>query len=94
MEHGIFNMQKVSEVNYIVFGHNLLELVSFKKKKTLHICLHPGISLIDRNSILIELPGERLAVKLLFSPADMWQRIIIVHPELLQGQKDKQNSSN
>ena len=39
---GLFNMQKVSEVNYIFFGDPLCWNL-FHLKKTLRSCLHPGI---------------------------------------------------
>ena len=78
MELGLFNMQKVSEVSYIFFGHTLCWNLYHLKKTTLHSCLHPGIAHIDGNSILIKLPCVCLApyfvkagLTLLFSTADM-----------------------
>ena len=87
---GLFNMQKVSKETYIFLGHTLCWNLYHFSKNPLGSCLHPGISLIDGNIILIELPCVCLAqyfVKavliLLFSPADTLQRISQVYTELL-----------
>ena len=68
-----FQYAKSPRINYIIFGHNLCWNLYHLRKKTLRSCLHPGISLIDGNSILIELPYYyfvKAGSILLFSPAD------------------------
>ena len=41
---------------YLFWPYSLLEVVSFFKKKPLRCCLYPGNSLIDGDSIPVEVP--------------------------------------
>ena len=73
---------------YLFWPYSLLEVVSFFKKP-LRCCLYPGNSLIDGDSIPVELPCVCLApyfVKAglisLLSPDDTLQRMFQVYPEL------------
>ena len=60
LELALFNMQ-VSDVNYIIFGHTLCWKLCHFSKKPLRCCLYPGNSLIDGDSIPVELPCVCLA---------------------------------
>ena len=55
VELALFNVQ-VSDVNYIIFGRTLCWKMCHFSKKTLRCCLYPINSLIDGDSIPVELP--------------------------------------